>query len=169
MTIERILSQQFWISTAHIYCAKHFRKCKSVLVHFRIFEFFSSSLFNSLYIFTQLPILPFTLSSKGACLCFSLRLILSSLPQPFYVSWNLVSRQDCIGVKTTQVWGLDGFSDLKTRAFNYRSLISGILSHLSSLWTLICKMDIISVPISQNCYEDYGRPHVIICTVPSRQ
>lgn len=105
----------------------------------------------------------FILSGKRACLYLSKAnaSIFARNPILFHVSWNLVSGQDGIVDKSTQVLGPERHLNLHPYPSHQSCLISSRLSNFSSLETLFCKMGIIAVPISQDCYEDSRRPHVI--------
>lgn len=109
MTIEKNIQSTacFAFLLYTIYCAKHFRKYKCVLVNFRIFKFFSPSLSNSFMSFSPATHSLFILSGNRACLYFSKAnaSIFACNPILFHVSWNLVSGQDGIVDKSTQVLG----------------------------------------------------------------
>ena len=140
------------------YCTKCFRKCKTVLVNFRTFEF------SPLHF--QIPLHPspqttysFILSSKRVCLYFFFKAdssIFSHNLVRFYVLWNLVSRRDGIVVKTTQVLEPDRLFNLNPYSSKYSFLITGRLCSLPRLQTLICKMGIIThLRIVMRIIEDH--------------
>lgn len=81
----------------------------SVLVNFRILKF-SLHFQIPLYPFPQMPVLYFILSRKRPCLHFLSKAdsaIFAHNPVPFYVLQNLLSRQDGIVFKSTQILGPD--------------------------------------------------------------